>query len=297
MKRIDLTECPVCGGSAFTDYTECQDHYATGEQYKIGSCRQCGFRFTRNFPDETEIGRYYETADYVSHSDTRKGLMNKIYHLVRSLMLQRKGKLTCEASGMEKGSLLDIGCGTGYYLHTMQQLGWKVQGVEKNQGAAQAARSHFNLSVRSDLQEVEKTSFDVITLWHVLEHLQNLSSVFATLRSLLKEEGTLIIALPNSDSYDAKLYGAFWGAYDVPRHLWHFTPDTFARLASKEGFVIEKFAPMPFDAFYVSMLSEKYRGNRFPFLRGVISGTQALFSSLSDPKKSSSIIYLLRKKK
>lgn len=297
MKRIRLNRCPVCDAPEPVSYITCTDHYATGESFDIVSCKECGFRFTQDFPDESEIGRYYETSDYVSHSDTREGLMNKAYHLVRSHMLNKKRKMTEEASRLRKGSLLDIGCGTGYYLNTMKQAGWDTLGVEKSALASESARTHFGLDVLNDLNEADgENRFDVITLWHVMEHLQDLRGVFEKLRRLLRKEGTLIVALPNSDSYDAALYKTYWGAWDVPRHLWHFTPDTFAHLANREGFIVEKFAPMPFDAFYVSMLSERYKGNHLTFLRGMISGARALTSSLSDPKRSSSIIYILRKK-
>ncbi len=297
MKKIHLQRCPVCGSSDLTTFLTCSDHYASGETFDIVSCGGCGFRFTQDFPDESEIGSYYETADYVSHSDTRKGLMNRVYHLVRKYMLAQKVKMTCSLSGLQKGDVLDIGCGTGYYLGAMKQAGWNTIGVEKSALAAEAARTHFGLTISDDLKEIEGESrFDVITLWHVMEHLQDLPQVFESLRRLLRPGGTLIVALPNSASYDAALYGEYWGAYDVPRHLWHFAPDTFARLAHREGFDIKLFAPMPFDAFYVSMLSEKYKGNGMTFARGMMSGAKAWVRSQSDPKLSSSIIYVLRKR-
>ncbi len=297
MQKIHLNDCPVCQQSATSPFLNCTDHYATGETYKIVRCEHCGFLFTQDFPDESEIGKYYESSDYVSHSDTRKGAMNKVYHLVRSYMLRKKARMVEQVSGVRKGRILDIGCGTGYFLNTMHTRGWQTLGVEKNRGAAKAAAEHFGLNVLSDLKEVpENGKFNVITLWHVLEHLQDLSGTFARLRQLLAENGTLVIALPNSASYDANHYQAYWGAFDVPRHLWHFSPDTFGRLAAREGFRIEKFAPMPFDAFYVSMLSEKYKGNNLPFLRGMMRGTLALAKALPDPVQSSSIIYVLKKR-
>ncbi|MEG0948391.1 MAG: class I SAM-dependent methyltransferase [Bacteroidales bacterium] len=296
MKKVRVETCPVCGGHEMKNFLHCSDHYASGETYALMRCTGCGFIFTQDFPDESEIGRYYETPDYVSHSDTRKGLMNKVYHGVRRFMLNRKGKMTEGLLAGKKGTILDIGCGTGYFLDTMKQRGWNTLGVEKSTLAAKAARDHFGLTVVEDLREVtQEYTFDVISLWHVMEHLQDLPTVFGRLRSLLKEEGKLIIALPNSSSYDAGYYKEYWGAYDVPRHLWHFSPDTFAKLACKEGFIVEKFAPMPFDAFYVSMLSEKYKGNKADFIRGIIRGKIALFHSLRDPRKSSSIIYVLRR--
>ncbi|MGL4294019.1 MAG: class I SAM-dependent methyltransferase [Bacteroidales bacterium] len=305
MKKVHITTCPVCGGCETGDYLHCMDHYASGEPYQIGRCKQCGFLFTQDFPDESEIGRYYETPDYISHSDTRKGIMNRVYHLVRQFMLRRKADLTESliAGGNDrekqqpKKAILDIGCGTGYFLEAMKQRGWKTQGVEKSEAAAAAARRGFGLDIEPDLSNIAADArFDVISLWHVMEHLQDLPGVFVRLREMLTNQGRLIIAVPNSVSYDAAYYGKYWGAYDVPRHLWHFSPDTFARLVNKEGFEIEKFAPMPFDAFYVSMLSEKYKGNKNSFIRGMMRGAIALTYALRDPRKSSSIIYILRRK-
>ncbi|MEG1587033.1 MAG: class I SAM-dependent methyltransferase [Bacteroidales bacterium] len=297
MKKVHLEECPLCGQNEPKNVMSCTDHYASGESYQLVRCSKCGFLFTLDFPDETEIGRYYETPAYVSHSDTRKGLMNKVYHLVRSYMLGQKASMTEALNQNKKGRILDIGCGTGYFLNAMQKRGWNTLGVEKSETAARSAEKHFGLSVLSDLKNVPVgDTFDVISLWHVMEHLQDLPAVFSRLRELLKKEGCLIIALPNSESYDAEYYGKFWGAYDVPRHLWHFSPDTFSQLAQREGFRIEKFAPMPFDAFYVSMLSEKYKGNRFSFIRGMWRGKVAFWHSLRNPRKSSSIIYILRRK-
>lgn len=296
MKKVHLEACPVCMGHAFDEFLKCTDHYASGEAYSLMRCNGCGFIFTQDFPDESEIGRYYETPDYVSHSDTREGLMNKIYHGVRRYMLNQKGNMAEAVTGGKKGRILDIGCGTGYFLDTMARRGWQTLGVEKSPLASQAARDHFGLEIKNDLKEVDGVNrFEVISLWHVMEHLQQLPDVFARLRELLTAEGRLIVALPNSGSYDAEYYGAMWGAYDVPRHLWHFSPETFSTLARREGFVIEKFAPMPFDAFYVSMLSEKYSGHKAAFLRGMYRGSIALLHSLRNPRKSSSIIYVLRR--
>ena len=297
MKKIHTDTCPICGTKGGTKYLTCSDHYATGERFDLVRCERCGFICTQDFPDEAEIGRYYESADYVSHSDTRRGLMNKVYHLVRRLMLARKADMVEGLVPPRDGRrVLDIGCGTGYFLATMKERGWQTLGVEKNALARESATTHFGLTTLSDLREVSTDErFDVISLWHVMEHLQDLQFVFARLRTLLAEGGALVVALPNCSSYDAAYYGADWGAYDVPRHLWHFEPATFSRLARREGFKIEKFAPMPFDAFYVGMLSERYAGRSLPFVRGLWRGAVALKHSLRDPKKSSSIIYVLRR--
>ena len=194
--------------------------------------------------------------------------------------------------------MLDIGTGTGYFADAMVGRGWKVEAVEKSPQARAFAKEHFGLDVKPDtaLQDFAPGSFDVITLWHVMEHLEHLNETWDTLNSLLTEKGVLIIAVPNCSSYDAKKYGAHWAAYDVPRHLWHFTPGTIQRLGAKHEFILAARHPMPFDAFYVSMLSEKYMGHSMSFFRGILSGTLAWFSTLASKERSSSMIYVFRKK-
>ena len=298
MNKLYIDKCPVCGQTKFNKVMTCTDHYATGESFDLCRCMDCGFLFTQDFPVEAEIGKYYETPEYISHSDTRKGLMNSVYHMVRKLMLSRKAKLVKECSHLECGSILDIGTGTGYFINKMKELRWNVSAIEKSQQARNFAKEHFNIEVNSpeELYSLLDSSFDVITLWHVMEHLEQLNKTWETINRILNDNGVLIVAVPNCESYDAKKYRDMWAAYDVPRHLWHFTPTTISKLASKHGFALTERYPMPFDAFYVSMLSEKYKKKSFTFIRGLLTGTMAWLSSLSSKDKSSSMIYIFRKK-
>lgn len=299
MNKLIINACPLCDGKRMKRVMICTDHYASGELFEVCSCEDCGFTFTQGAPVEAEIGRYYETPDYISHSDTRKGAMNAIYHQVRRYMLGRKARLVMKESHRKTGKLLDIGTGTGYFAHTMQQRGWQVEAVEKSPQARAFAYEHFGLEVKEPtaLSELTPDTFDVITLWHVMEHLESLNDTWDRLHQLLNDKGTLIVAVPNCSSYDAEHYGADWAAYDVPRHLWHFTPGTIQPLASRHGFIMAARHPMPFDAFYVSMLSEKQLGHSHSFLRGMRVGTMAWLSSLAKKERSSSMIYVFRKKR
>ena len=299
MNKLSINACPLCGGTHLKRVMTCTDFYASGEQFDVVSCEDCGFTFTQGAPVEAEIGRYYETSDYISHSDTKKGAMNAVYHQVRKYMLGKKARLVAKESHRKRGRLLDIGTGTGYFAATMEQRGWKVETIEKNAQARVFAKEHFGLEVKGEeaLQEFESGSFDVITLWHVMEHLEHLDETWECLRELLSDRGVLIVAVPNCSSYDAGKYGEYWAAYDGPRHLWHFTPVTIQQLASKHGFIMAARHPMPFDAFYVSMLSEKHRGSSFPFVKGMCTGTVAWFSALGKKERSSSMIYVFRKKR
>ena len=199
---------------------------------------------------------------------------------------------------MSKGTLLDYGTGTGYFAHTMMKKQWQVKAIEKSPQARTFAKEHFGLEVdaETELPHYPSDAFDVVTLWHVMEHIEHLNEMWKTLHKILKERGVLIVAVPNPDSYDAKKYKEWWAAYDVPRHLWHFRPSVMQRFGVKHGFILEERYPMPMDAFYVSMLSEKYKGCRLFFLKGLWTGLLAWFSALGKKERSSSMIYVFRKK-
>ncbi len=276
----------------------CVDHCVSGEMFHLCRCKDCGFLFTEDFPVEAEIGYYYESPDYISHSDTHKGVVNSLYHGVRSYMLGRKARLINREAHRKEGHLLDIGAGTGYFAHAMHRRGWMVEAVEKNEQARAFAKSHFGIEekVTSALFEYAENSFDVITLWHSMEHLEPLNEVWKELNRLLAGKGVLIVAVPNSSSYDARKYGAYWAAYDVPRHLWHFTPVTIQQFGAKHGFILAARYPMPFDAFYISILSERYKHHSCPLLRGMATGILAWFRALVKKERSSSMIYVFRKK-
>jgi SAM-dependent methyltransferase len=274
------------------------DYYATRQVFHIAKCEKCGFKMTQDAPVESEIGVYYETPDYISHSDTRKGAMNRIYHHVRNRMLRRKYQLVCKYSGRQNGRLLDIGTGTGYFPAVMQQGGWQVVATEKSPGARTFAVEHNRVDAREEksIYSMESNSLDVITLWHVMEHIEHINDLWAQLNTLLKPDGVLLVAVPNHEGWDAEHYGGEWAAWDVPRHLWHFSQDTMDRWAERYGMQVVERLPMPFDAFYVSMLSEKYRGHAHSyFLRGALQGFRAYAAAHGTTRKSSSIIYVIKK--
>ncbi len=298
MNRVTIQACPLCGGTELEPALTCVDHYVSGEAFCLCRCRECGFLFTQDFPAEAEIGRYYETPDYISHSDTRKGLVNTLYHWVRAYMLGRKARLVMDEAHCTGGCLLDIGAGTGYFADAMHRRGWQVEAVEKNASARAFAKEHFRLHMWPDdvLPALPEQEYNVITLWHVLEHMEHLNETWGCLGRLLAPRGVLLVAVPNCSSYDARKYGAHWAAYDVPRHLWHFTPDTMQRFGAKHGFILSGRYPMPFDAFYVSMLSEKYLHHALPLVRGLLTGTAAWLKSLARKEQSSSMIYVFRRR-
>ena len=289
--------CPACGNETWTDAGQVKDYSITGEWFSLKECSLCHLRATYPQPDAEEIGRYYASAEYISHSDTRSGLINRLYHAAREQMLKKKHKWVVKASGKEKGTLLDVGAGTGHFAHFMQTKGWLVAALEPDEKARQVAVAKLGINIQP-LEALERQighTYDVITLWHVLEHVHDLQGYMNHFRSILKPGGVLIIAVPNYTSKDAKKYGAMWAAYDVPRHLWHFSPASMERLMTNHQFTLIEKIPMHLDAFYVSMLSEKYSGNGgFGTIAGGISGMRTLMSAGKNVEEASSLIYIAR---
>jgi len=289
--------CPLCSSPEISHFLSCTDHFVSKEVFEIYRCSKCGFLFTQNYPDESAIGRYYESDDYISHSDTSKGLIDKVYQFIRRVMLNRKKRMIRKVSGLSSGTILDIGSGTGHFLNTMKKSGWNINGVEINAKAREYAASRFKIDTFTPdkINMLPSNSFDCITLWHVLEHFHDPFKYMEEISRLLRDDGVCIVALPNTNSFDAKHYGKEWAAYDVPRHLWHFNPSTFTMFAGKNRFSINEERNLPLDVFYISILSEKYRGSKFPVLAGTINALVFLIRSWFTDSENSSIIYVLRK--
>ncbi len=262
-------------------------------------CNSCGFKFTQDIPDENSIGRYYQAEDYISHSGSKKGIINKLYHVVRARSLKQKFKLVSSYTHGIK--LIDYGCGTGEFLNTCQHKGWSVQGYEPSEQARSFAITTNGVKVDSpsELANYPNESADIITLWHVLEHIHQLKPTIQLLLSKLKPGGVFLVAVPNCSSFDAEYYKAEWAAYDVPRHLYHFEPATINNLLHQFGLTRKAIKPMVFDSFYVSLLSEKHKNNDSQgfvslfkgFLIGLISNLKARKSK----QTYSSQIYIYQK--
>jgi len=271
-----------------------KDYSVSGEEFQLIENLEFGYLETTPQPSAENLSSYYESEDYISHTNTKRNLFEKTYHVIRDISLKRKLKLINSFNSEEK-KLLDIGCGTGAFLNTAQQNGWQVSGIEPNEKARAIANESCSNSVYNveKLENFQSESFDVISLWHVLEHLPNLEQQVATFKKLLKPNGTLVIAVPNFKSFDALYYKSFWAAFDVPRHLWHFSRDSISKLFQKVNMKVDKTLPMVFDAFYVSLLSEKYKKN---FLRIVPAFFIGLRSNLKAKRSGeySSVIYVIK---
>lgn len=296
MTTIHHNNCPICDSDQIGDIKKIKDHSHTNESFPLVKCGACDFHFTQDIPTPETIGPYYKSENYVSHSDTQKGLFFKVYHSVRNYMLKKKKTLVETAAGKKSGHLLDIGTGTGYFPNTMIQGGWTADGIEQDPDTRAYAGKKFNFSVHDteQLYKFEDNSFDAVTMWHVLEHVHDLNEYIQQIYKILKKDGVFIVAVPNHTSFDAEHYGEFWAAWDIPIHLWHFSPKTIQSLMEKHGFNVEKITPMPFDAAYVSMLSEQYKsGSKLP---GLLKGMRFALKGKSTPEKCSSVIYTIKKK-
>jgi len=268
-----------------------KDYSVSKETFDLYHDETLDMLITSPQPSFENLGRYYESADYISHTDSKRSLFEKAYHFVKGIALKNKLNLI-NSSSSSKGNLLDIGAGTGDFLLTAKDNGWSTIGVEPSE-KAKAIAIQKGIEFVAATQELESHSFDVITMWHVLEHVPNLENQIAELKRLVKPNGTIIIAVPNFKSYDAKHYGKFWAAYDVPIHFWHFSKIAIKLLFEKENIKLEKILPMKFDSFYVSLLSEKYKNGKMNFIKAFWIGLVSNWKANSSLEFSSHI-YILK---
>lgn len=289
-----MNTCPWCGKPSQKSYLKLKDYFLTQEDFEIFECDHCHLLFTVPRPDPDHIGAYYQSEAYYSHQENSKGFIPKIYEMVKTINLKHKVSLATE--GMAKGSLLDIGCGVGDFLMQVKRIGWDITGIEPSENAKPIAekRLGFRPLDPSFSSSLETGSFDVITLWHVLEHVDDLQTQISEFSRLLKPGGRLVLALPNYLSYDADYYRDKWAAWDVPRHLNHFSPFAISTIFSETDLEIVDIQKLRWDAYYISFLSEKYLGHGMPLVRGLFKGMKS--NRLARVSGNySSMVYILKK--
>ena len=291
---IHYTQCPVCATENFHQVLSAKDYTVSQQQFQIMECDKCHLRFTNDVPGQDEIGPYYKSENYISHSDTNKGIINRLYHIVRGITINGKKNTIKHFTKKAKGTILDIGCGTGVFLKSMKNAGWDVTGLEPDAGARKIANelNGINTYGPERLFELPPHSFDAITLWHVLEHVHELHTYMEQIKKLLSPGGHVFIAVPNYTSYDAAYYKEHWAAYDVPRHLYHFSPGSMINLLNAHGFALDKTLPMWFDSFYVSMLSEQYRSGKNNFFNAALIAGISNLRAIGKVNNCSSLIYV-----
>lgn len=294
---VHYTHCPVCASAAITTVLSAKDHTVSWETFSIAECRDCTLRFTQDVPDAASISPYYKSENYISHTNTSKGLINRLYQSVRKRTLKQKRKLVQKALGIQQGALLDVGSGTGAFVQYMQQNGWQVTGLEPD-GDARKVATEVNKVTLQDISlfyELPPFSFDAITLWHVMEHVHDLQTYVQQLKNLLKINGRLFIAVPNYTSADAAVYKENWAAYDVPRHLYHFSPKSMQVLMERNGLKLLDHQPMWYDSFYISLLSSQYKNGKASLVGAFMNGLRSNYKAMGDVKKCSSVIYVVGK--
>ncbi|MCK5782247.1 MAG: class I SAM-dependent methyltransferase [Flavobacteriales bacterium] len=286
-------------GKQLKNYMVCKDHLVSKTNFALLIDEETELLVTNPQPDPMEIGKYYESEDYNSHSAEAKSFFDKVYEFVKTINLKNKYSIIVESSKQQTRNneqattILDIGCGAGDFLNFCKTKGWSVSGVEPSEKAREISESKLGIKINSDLSlnHFADSSFDVVTMWHVLEHRYDIMETMSELKRIVKPGGLIVIALPNYKSYDAKYYKKFWAAYDVPRHLFHFSRKTIEIIFKKNELELSKIHPMYFDSFYVSLISEKNMTGKMNPLRaifiGLLSNMKALFS-----KEASSLIYV-----
>jgi len=288
-------KCPWCGSEKAQINLWLKDEFLTKEDFHICECLNCGLLYTMPRPDKDKIGAYYKSEAYYSHQENKKGFIPKVYERVKSINLKHKYRLATD--GMQPGKLLDIGCGVGDFLHTAEMHGWECIGVEPSEDAKTIAQKRMKGTIitSEELESFSDGAFDVITMWHVLEHVDDLKWQVAQLQRLVKPSGRVVIAVPNYKSYDGQFYKEHWAAYDVPRHLNHFNRITLSKIFKTSSLELVKMDKLKWDAYYISYLSEQYRHHSLPLVRGLYRG----FISNCKARRSgewSSLVYVFERK-
>ena len=296
---IHIDSCPICSGKDFTPFLTTTDHSVSHETFQIVRCKECNLLITNPRPADSELEKYYLSHTYTSHIKQGKSLMDRVYLLARRFTLKWKFSLLKKYTSVTNGHLLDFGCGVGEFLKISAHHGWAITGVEPSEVARMNADPDVLPYIHGSLRAInsQQKKFDAITAWHVLEHVSDLNNTLASLKHLLAPNGTMFIAVPNHNSLDAAHYAKYWAAYDVPRHLWHFDIDSMTKLMSAHSLTVSAVLPMRLDAFYVSLLSEKYKAGSFDISGSATSLLNGLRSNrfAKTNKEYSSLVYIARR--
>ncbi len=286
--------CPSCSNTDFSNESIIIDYAHSKESFALTRCNSCKLLFTNPRPSSHEIGKYYQFEEYQSHKSRRLSLFDLAYSLLRRYSIRRKRQLIFPY--FNEGSILDFGSGNGNFLQSFSAKKWKRYGIEINDEARKYSNDTFGLNILENIDSIKPLpKFEVITCWHSLEHVHDLKHTIELLTSKLKSKGVLFIAVPNHKSYDAKYYGKYWAGFDVPRHLYHFHPRSLTRLFKQFKMSLSKTYPLYFDSYYVSLLSERYKGNSNSIINAIRIGYRSNHMAKSS-NQYSSLIYVFRKK-
>jgi SAM-dependent methyltransferase len=290
-EKLDI--CPSCKSVKINNHFICMDYVVSKESFALSHCETCDLVFTNPRPRQEFIGNFYNNENYTPHS-RKISFFNSVYRVLRKINSHRKVGIINRIS--QKGKILDIGCGTGEFLKTCKENGWEITGVEPIDIVNMEAKKKLEIIVFKQLSEIEQdNTFDIITLWHVLEHIYDIHGTLESVKRLLKKGGKILIAIPNIDSYDSKLFKEFWAAFDVPRHLFHFNQDSFSRLTKEHGLKIVETIPLYLDAYYISLLSFQYQYAHRNWIKSIIIGYKSNSYAKLNQNNFSSLLYCLKK--
>lgn len=298
MAGSETSRCPLCGGMNTYHYTDCRDSAVSGESYSLARCPDCGLIHTLNPPTDEDKSAYSKLSQELNRADHPKEPLDKLYFHTRFLNVRRRVRIVKEQSRLKTGRLLNYGAKSGYFSNAMENRGWKVSSLEEHheKRVFSLEMFHHRMMEPDELESLPRESFDEVTLWHTLEHQNNPGKLIEKLKTLLKPNGLMFIALPNTDSLDAAWYGNDWAAWDVPRHLWHFNINSMIRFGLQHGLILQHHQQLPLDTFYIAMLSERNRGTRHYILKGGLKGLHFWLKTRRDRKGSSTIVYVFRKR-
>ena len=265
-------KCPWCGSEKAQINLWLKDEFLSKEDFHICECLNCGLSYTMPRPNKEKIGEYYKSEEYYSHQENKKGFIPRLYESVKKVNLKHKYNLATQ--GLNVGKMLDIGCGVGDFLHTAEEHGWTCTGVEPSEDAKAIAKTKTKADIinSEDMEKIPDATFDLITMWHVLEHVDDLKWQIEQLHRLTKTKGRIVIAVPNYKSYDAQYYKELWAAYDVPRHLSHFNKNVLTKIFKSKNLELVQTDKLIWDAYYISYMSEQYKQHKFPLLKGAFRG-------------------------
>ncbi len=274
----------------FKHFLSVQDHFLTQENFDLYRDESAGV--LKTVPQPENIESYYESEDYLSHDDSQDSFFAKCYQFAKIWNLRSKKSLIGKYA--VDGKILDIGAGVGDVVGVLKKSGYDAIGYEPSKKARLfAARKGIELLDQTD--SILPNSIKVISMYHVLEHVPDYKKQIDLIYNWLQEDGYLILALPNYNSFDAKWFKSYWAGYDVPRHLFHFNKLAVGNVFQNK-FKLISTKPMWFDSLYVSILSARYQKRKVPFIYGICIGLISNFAALFS-KEPSSLVYVLKKRK
>ena len=288
---MENTHCIICSSKYASSFISLNDRLSnSSKKYNLLKCI-CGFIYLNPRPDIGEINHYYKLDNYDPHKESFNSFWNTAYHYVQKVTLNWKYRIITKY--IKKGSLLDIGGGKGEFAQFINKKGWDVTFQDNMTDLNRRENNSFFVRELSNVNSTKR--FDVITLWHSLEHIHNIKYLFDSINNMLKDSGILIIAVPNMNAPERKFYKYTWAPYDAPRHLYHFNLDSLNKLCQNKGYYIMSKYSLYQDIPYNVILSTS-RYSFFQLIKTILVICYTfLYTLCAGPKYSSSLLIVCKK--